>query len=112
MVSATVGLHNNGPASAILVDTTFTFTLPSGCAAPFNNLTFTVFNRNLPASTVVNVTRNWRIICDTAGDHQFDVAVVTVISPGQAWAEANPANNSGAGSAITFVSAPTPTPTP
>jgi hypothetical protein len=112
MVSATAGLHNNGPASAILVDTTFTLTLPSGCVAPFNNLVFTALNRNLPASIVVNITRNWRVICDTPGDYEFSVGAVTVISPGQTWVESNPANNSSAGAAHTFMSAPTPTPAP
>jgi len=112
MVSGTAGLHNNGSASTVLVDTTFTLTLPAGCVAPVNSLVFTVPNRNLPASIVVNITRNWRVICDAVGDHQFNVGVVTVISPGQPWAESNPANNSGAGAANTFMSAPTPTPSP
>ena len=112
MVSASAGLHNNGPASAIFVDTTFALTLPPGCAAPFNNLAFTVFNRNLPASIVVNVTRNWRVICSSPGDKLFNVDVSTVISPGQTWVESNPANNSGSGSAATFVANPTPTPAP
>jgi hypothetical protein len=112
MVSATASLHNNGPASSILVDTRFTLMLPPDCVAPVNNLTFTVFNRNLPASIVVQVTRNWRVICSDAGDHQFNVDVTTSLSPGQAWVESNPANNSGAGFATTLVAAPTPTPAP
>ena len=69
-------------------------------------------NRNFPASIAVNVSRNWNVICNNTGDHQFNVTVTSVISAGQAWVEANPANNSGAGSAMTFVAAPTPTPSP
>jgi hypothetical protein len=112
MVSASAGLHNNGPAPAVLANATFTLTLPPDCVAPVNNLVFTVLNRNLPASIVVTVTRNWRVICSNPGDHQFNVGVSAVISPGQPWVESNPANNSGAGSAMTFVASPTPTPAP
>jgi hypothetical protein len=112
MVSAMAALHNNGPAGSILVNATFTLTLPADCFSPTNNLTVTVMNRNLPASIAVNVARNWNVICSNTGDHQFNVTVTSVISSGQAWAEANPANNSGTGSATTFVAAPTPTPSP
>lgn len=111
LVSGTANLHNNGPASGILVDTTFTLVLPSGCTSP-NALTVTVFNRNLPASLSVQVTRSWNVVCTTVSQHTFAVNGSTIISPGQAFVEANPNNNSGSGSDMTTVTAPTPTPTP
>jgi len=111
LVSGTANLHNNGPAAGVLVNTTFTLVLPSGCTSP-NNLTVTVFNRNLPASITVQVTRSWNVVCSTVSEHTFTVNASTAISPGQAWVEANPDNNSGTGTDSTTVVAPTPTPAP
>jgi len=111
LVSGTANLHNNGPAGGVLVDTTFTLVLPSGCTSP-NSLTATVLNRNLPASIPVQVTRSWNVVCSTVSEHTFTVNAGTAISPGQAWAETNTANNGGSGTGMTTVSAPTPTATP
>ena len=111
LVSGTANLHNNGPAASILVDTTFTLVLPAGCTSP-NNLTATVLNRNLPFSVSVQVTRSWNVVCSTVSEHTFTVNASTAISPGQAWTESNPANNSGSGSDMTTVTSPTPTPSP
>jgi hypothetical protein len=74
-------------------------------------LTVTVFNRTLAVSTSVQITRSWNVVCGT-GDHSFTVDASTVLSPGQAWTESNPDNNSGSGSDMTTVVAPTPSPSP
>jgi len=112
LVSGTATLHNNGPASSVIVNTTFSLVLPAGCIAPTNNVVATVINKSLPASTSVSMMRNWWVVCSTAGAHQINVDVSTVITPGQSWSESDPNNNSGSGSATTNVSAPTPTPAP
>jgi len=111
LVSGTANLHNNGPVSGVLVDTTFTLVLPSGCTSP-NNPTATVFNRSLPLSMSVQVTRSWNVVCSTVSEHTFTVNASSVISPGQFLVESNTANNSGSGFDMTTVVSPTPTPAP
>jgi hypothetical protein len=111
LVSGSANLHNNGPAGSVLVDTTFTLVLSPGCTSA-NALTVTVFNRNLPASIPVQMTRSWNVVCNTVSEHTFTVNASTAISPGQGLVESNPGNNSGSGSDMTVVAAPTPTPAP
>jgi hypothetical protein len=110
-VSSMASLHNNGPAGAVNVDTTFTLTLPPGCVAPTNQLVVTVPNRSLPASTGVGISRSWGVVC-SPGKYTFNVTAGTVISPGQPWSDSNTANNSDSGIDSVIVAAPSPSPSP
>src|SRR3989304_2962670 len=107
-VSAVVSLHNNGPVASVNVDTTFSLTLPAGCTAPHNNLVVTIANKSLPSSTSVQIMRSWFLVCSSVGDHTFNVGGSVAFTPGQAWTDPNPANNSGSGGAMTSVSTPVP----
>ena len=96
------GLHNNGPDGPVSVDTTLTLNLPPDCTIT-NGTTAVVPNRSAPASVAVSVSRAWNVTCLQTGAHQFTLDTSVVISPGQAFSDPNPSNNSGSGSGSTQV---------
>ena len=96
------GLHNNGPDGPVNVDTTLTLQLPTDCTIT-NGTTVVVPNRSAPASVAVSVSRAWNVTCAQTGEHQFTIDASVVISPGQAFSDPNPANNTGSENASTQV---------
>ncbi len=100
-ISASVNLRNNGTASTVMVDTTFTPTLPPDCFATFGAVT--VEDKWLPVNVNVSLSRSWFVTCAQAGMHVFTMDVTTAIDLTQPLSDPNPANNSGSGNDSTQV---------
>jgi RNA polymerase sigma-70 factor (ECF subfamily) len=101
-VSAVASLYNAGPAASVLVDLTFAFADTAGCAVS-PSAPRTVPDRTLPIDKVVEVSLVWDVTCTNAGSHTFVVDASIAIDPSQMLTDANPANNSGSGSATTAI---------
>ncbi len=102
LVSASVGLHNNGPTANSLVDVTFTLVRPADCLVT-PSAPVTVQNSSLPLSAPVSIGRVWGVTCSAPGDHTFTVGVSVVFDPSQALADPNTDNNTASATAATFV---------
>ena len=102
VVRVTGSLRNLGPASAVLVDTTFTFTAPAGCsAAP--SAPVTVQDTNLPENIGVSIGRSWLVTCVAAGTPTFTADVNVVIDASQAIRDPDTSDYDGAGNDSTSV---------
>ena len=101
IVRVTASLRNLGPASAVLVDTTFTFSVPGCDAIP--SLPVTVQDTDLPQNIGVSIGRSWLVSCAQAGTAASTVDVDIVIDASQAITDPDATNNSGSGSDSTIV---------
>jgi hypothetical protein len=94
-------LRNNGPTMPVLVDTTFSPVLPSGCTATTG--VFTAQDTPLIGNLTTSISHAWSITCALPGTYQFTMNVSAVIDPLQLKTDPNPANNSGSGTATVQV---------
>jgi hypothetical protein len=89
-----VSLLNAGPADTALVDTTFTFTVPSVCSvSPAGAVT--VEDSSLPESVGVFISRGWIVTCLEPGAHEVTANVSVAIDAGQSVGDPDPSNNMG-----------------
>ena len=100
-LSAGVTVRNNGTASTVMADTTFTPTIPGDCLATPG--AFVVQDRWFPVNTNVFISRSWSVTCANPGPHAFSMGVNVAIDSTQAFSDPNPANNNGAGGGSTQV---------
>jgi len=101
IVRVTASLRNLGPASAVLVDTTFTFSAPGCDVTP--SAPVTVQDTILPENIGVSIGRSWEVSCAQAGTATMTVDVDIVIDASQAITDPDTSNNSGSGSDSTIV---------
>ena len=101
IVRVTASLRNLGPASAVLVDTTFTFSAPGCEVTPFAPVI--VEDTNLPQDVGVSIGRGWLVTCAQAGTATSTADVDIVIDASQAITDPDTTNNSGTGSDSTIV---------
>jgi hypothetical protein len=101
-VRVTGSLRNLGPANAVLVDTTFTFSAPAGCSA-VPAATVTVQDTNLPEAIGVSIGRSWLVTCTEAGTPTFTADVSVAIDASQAITDSDTTNNDGSGGDSTIV---------
>ena len=80
-IEATADAHNNGPATPVNADTTFTLTLPTDCTTPSTNPE-TLQDTPLPVSvntTVSGAPVSWTVTCTDPVAHTFVAeALVTI----------------------------------
>ena len=100
-VSVRASLRNLGPANAVLVDTTFTFSAPGCSAVP--SAPFVAQDTNLPENVGVSIGRIWLVTCTEAGNYTFTADVNVVIDASQAISDPDTSNNDGSGSDSTIV---------
>ena len=100
-VRVSASLRNLGPANAVLVDTTFTFSAP-GCSAVPSAL-FIAEDTNLPENVGVSIGRVWLVTCTEAGTYTFTTDVSVVIDASQAISDPDTSNNDGSGNDSTIV---------
>ena len=100
-VRVSASLRNLGPANAVLVDTTFTFSAPGCSAVPSAPLT--VQDTNLPENVGVSIGRIWLVSCAQAGTYTFTTDVSVVIDASQAITDPDTSNNEGSGNDSTIV---------
>src|SRR3989304_397285 len=96
-VSVRASLRNLGPANAVLVDTTFTFSAPGCSAVP--SAPFIAQDTNLPENVGVSIGRIWLVTCTEAGNYTFTADVNVVIDASQAISDPDTSNNDGSGNA-------------
>jgi hypothetical protein len=102
VMSAAATVRNNGPATPVVVDTTFAPVLPAGCTATTGVIT--VQSTTLIGSLITSISAAWNVTCGAAGPQTFTVNVSTAIDPLQTATDPNLANNSASGSSSTVVS--------
>ena len=100
-VSVRASLRNLGPANAVLVDTTFTFSAPGCSAVP--SAPFIAQDTNLPENVGVSIGRIWLVTCTEAGNYTFTADVSVVIDASQAISDPDTSNNDGSGNDSTIV---------
>lgn len=94
VITIGVSLLNAGPADTALVDTTFTFTVPSVCSvSPAGAVT--VEDSSLPEGVGVFISRGWIVTCLEPGAHEVTANVSVAIDPGQSVGDPDPSNNMG-----------------
>jgi hypothetical protein len=97
-----VSLLNAGPADTALVDTTFTFTLPSVCSvSPAGPVT--VEDSSLPEGVGVFISRGWIVTCLQPGAHEVTANVSVAIDPAQSVSDPDPSNNMGSATVTVHV---------
>jgi hypothetical protein len=94
-------IRNNGPATPVIVNTTFTPILPASCSATTG--VKTVQNTTLPLAINVFVSRSWVVTCGQPGSHTFSVNFNVAFASGQPHIDPLPANNDGSASSVTVV---------
>jgi hypothetical protein len=102
LMSAAADVRNNGPATPVVVDTTFAPILPAGCTATTGVIT--VQNTTLTGNFISNIGVAWNVTCTAAGPQTFTVNANAAIDPLQPATDPNAANNSASGSSSTVVS--------
>jgi outer membrane biosynthesis protein TonB len=102
VLTAGTTIINNGSAASVIVDTTFTPTLPASCSATTG--INSVQNTTLPLAINVFVSRSWMVTCSDVGSHTFTVNVSVAIDATQPQIDPILANNIGSASSITEVS--------
>jgi hypothetical protein len=101
-IRVSVGLRNDGPADAVLVDTTFTFSSSTGCSAsPAGPVT--VEDTTLPEGVGVSIGRAWLVSCSQPGAATFDADVTVALDATQTVIDPDTSNNSGSDSDLTEV---------
>lgn len=97
-------LANAGPVDVVLVDTTFSLTVPSDCTVSPEG-PVVVEDGSLPEGVSVFITRGWLVTCFEPGAHQFTANVSVAIDPAEGVTDPYLANNSGSAS-VTVQTAP------
>ena len=102
-LSANVNVRNNGTASTVMADTTFTPTIPADCVAtPLGAVV--VQDKWFPLNMNVFISSKfWSVTCAATGPHAFSIGVNVAIDSTQAFSDPNPANNNGTGGGSTQV---------
>jgi len=101
-VHVRASLRNLGPANAVLVDTTFSFSAPAGCSA-VPSAPFIAQDTNLPENVGVSIGRIWLVTCTEAGTYTFTTDVSVAIDASQAITDPDTSNNDGSGNDSTSV---------
>ncbi len=91
-------LANGGPVDVVLVDTTFSLTVPSACTVSPEG-PVVVEDGSLPEGVGVFISRGWLVTCLEPGAHELTANVSVAIDPAEAVSDPDLTNNASSAKA-------------